>query len=107
VRLTHLEGVITLLDDIQLMSARMATATGDAQWELHYHQYDRQLDVAITEALPVYTDLPLVWSPEFDHGLTVTADLNHLLNRDPPTCFSYSLNGFNGATYDVPGIFSA
>ena len=30
---------------------------------------------------------------------------NNLFNLDPPTCYSCSLNGFNGATYDVPGIF--
>jgi iron complex outermembrane recepter protein len=53
----------------------------------------------------VYNDLQVVWSPEFDRQLTVTAGVNNLFNRDPPACFSCSLNGFNGATYDVPGIF--
>ncbi|HEY6177862.1 MAG TPA: TonB-dependent receptor, partial [Kofleriaceae bacterium] len=55
--------------------------------------------------ITIYTDLQFVWSPEFDHSLSITAGVNNLLNRDPPTCFSCSLNGFNGATYDVPGIF--
>ncbi|HEX8111899.1 MAG TPA: TonB-dependent receptor, partial [Kofleriaceae bacterium] len=55
--------------------------------------------------IAVYNDLQLVWSPEFDRGLTVTAGVNNLFDRDPPTCFSCSLNGFNPATYDVPGIF--
>ena len=53
----------------------------------------------------IYNDLQVVWSPQFDHQLTVTAGVNNILNRDPPACYSCSLNGFNGATYDVPGIF--
>jgi iron complex outermembrane receptor protein len=53
----------------------------------------------------VYTDAQVVWSPEFDRRLTVTAGVNNFLNRDPPRCFSCSLNGFEGATYDVPGVF--
>jgi iron complex outermembrane recepter protein len=55
--------------------------------------------------ITVYNDLQIIWAPEFDHGLTVTAGVNNLFNRDPPTCFSCALNGFNPATYDVPGIF--
>ncbi len=53
----------------------------------------------------VYVDAQVVWSPEFDHQLTITAGVNNLLNHDPPTCYSCSLNGFNGLTYDVPGVF--
>ena len=53
----------------------------------------------------VYNDVQVVWSPAFAPALTVTAGVNNLLNRDPPTCYSCSLNGFNGTTYDVPGIF--
>jgi iron complex outermembrane recepter protein len=53
----------------------------------------------------VYNDIQVVWSPEFERGLSITAGVNNVLNQDPPTCFSCSLNGFNGQTYDVPGIF--
>jgi iron complex outermembrane receptor protein len=53
----------------------------------------------------VYVDAQVVWSPEFDRRLSITAGVNNLFNLDPPTCFSCSLNGFNGATYDVPGVF--
>jgi iron complex outermembrane receptor protein len=53
----------------------------------------------------VYNDIQVVWSPEFDHKLAITAGVNNLFNVDPPTCYSCSLNGFNGATYDVPGVF--
>jgi iron complex outermembrane receptor protein len=55
--------------------------------------------------ITVYNDVQVVWSPDFDHRLTVTAGVNNLLNRDPPSCYSCSLNGFEGATYDVPGVF--
>jgi iron complex outermembrane receptor protein len=55
--------------------------------------------------ITVYNDVQVIWSPDFDHGLSVTAGVNNLLNRDPPACFSCSLNGFNGQTYDVPGVF--
>jgi iron complex outermembrane receptor protein len=53
----------------------------------------------------LYNDIQVLWAPDFERGLTVTAGVNNLLNRDPPACFSCSLNGFNGQTYDVPGIF--
>jgi iron complex outermembrane receptor protein len=55
--------------------------------------------------ITVYNDVQALWSPDFDHRLSVTAGVNNLLNRDPPNCYSCSLNGFNGATYDVPGVF--
>ena len=55
--------------------------------------------------ITVYNDVQVVWSPEFDRRLTVTAGVNNVLDRDPPSCYSCSLNGFEGATYDVPGIF--
>ena len=55
--------------------------------------------------ITVYNDLQVLWSPQFDHGLAITAGVNNLFDRDPPACFSCSLNGFNGQTYDVPGIF--
>jgi len=34
---------------------------------------------------------------------TVAED--NVLNRESPTCFSCSLNGFNDTTYDIPGLF--
>jgi iron complex outermembrane receptor protein len=55
--------------------------------------------------IAIYNDVQVVWSPDFERGLTITAGVNNILNRDPPTCFSCSLNGFNALTYDVPGIF--
>ncbi|HEX3475954.1 MAG TPA: TonB-dependent receptor [Kofleriaceae bacterium] len=55
--------------------------------------------------ITVYNDVQVVWSPEFDHRLTVTAGVNNFTDRSPPNCYSCSLNGFEGATYDVPGVF--
>src|ERR1043166_8992431 len=52
-RLAHLEGVIMRLDEVLTMSARMATATGDPQWERRFHQYDEQLEQAIEEAMAI------------------------------------------------------
>jgi iron complex outermembrane receptor protein len=64
-------------------------------------------DTQSANLLPVtiYNDVQVLWSPPFDHQLTVTAGVNNILNRDPPRCFSCSLNGFEGTTYDVPGVF--
>lgn len=53
----------------------------------------------------VYNDIQVNWSPDFDHGLTITAGVNNLFDIEPPACFACSLNGFNPATYDVPGVF--
>ena len=53
----------------------------------------------------VYNDLQVLWTPGFDENLSVTAGVTNLLNIEPPACYSCSLNGFNGATYDVPGVF--
>jgi iron complex outermembrane receptor protein len=53
----------------------------------------------------VYNDVQVMWTPEFEPGLTVSAGVNNVFNVDPPACFSCALNGFAGATYDVPGVF--
>lgn len=46
---TELVGRITHLDEVLTMSARMAAATGDPQWELRYGDYEPQLDAAIKD----------------------------------------------------------
>jgi iron complex outermembrane receptor protein len=53
----------------------------------------------------VYNDVRISWIPSFDDRLTVNLGVNNIFNVDPPACYSCSLNGFNGATYDVPGVF--
>jgi hypothetical protein len=53
----------------------------------------------------VYNDLRIVWLPKFDERLSITAGVNNIFNVDPPACYSCALNGFNPATYDIPGVF--
>jgi iron complex outermembrane receptor protein len=53
----------------------------------------------------VYNDVQVLWTPEFAPALTLTAGVNNILEREPPTCYSCALNGFNATTYDVPGLF--
>jgi PAS domain S-box-containing protein len=49
-RVEGLRGTIVLLDEVLTMSARMAAATGDPQWEARYRTFDPQLTAAIAEA---------------------------------------------------------
>ncbi|HET8937772.1 MAG TPA: TonB-dependent receptor [Polyangiales bacterium] len=53
----------------------------------------------------VYNDIRVTWIPSFDDKLTVSLGVNNIFNVDPPACYSCALNGFNGATYDIPGAF--
>ena len=53
IHLTRLEGEILRLDETLTMSARMATATGDLQWERRYRQYEQPLDDAIKQAVSI------------------------------------------------------
>ena len=50
-RTEELRGTIIHLDEVLTMSARMAAATGDPQWEARYHRFEPQLDQAIKEIL--------------------------------------------------------
>lgn len=53
----------------------------------------------------VYNDIRITWLPKFDERLTITAGVNNIFNVDPSACYSCALNGFNPATYDIPGVF--
>ncbi len=50
-RAAELRGVIIHLDEVLTMSARMAAATGDLQWEERYRRHEPELDAAIKEAM--------------------------------------------------------
>ena len=50
-RVVELIGNIKQLDEILTMSAHMAAATGDLQWERRYNDFEPQLDDAIKEAI--------------------------------------------------------
>ncbi len=50
-RIIELKGVIMHFDEALTMSARMAAATGNLQWESRYRRFEPQMDLAIREAL--------------------------------------------------------
>ncbi|WP_428263517.1 TonB-dependent receptor plug domain-containing protein [Haliangium sp.] len=70
--------------------------------------YDPVNDANSTNLLSpmVYNDAQVTWTPKvLDNAFDLTVGVNNLLNREPPICYSCSLNGFDATTYDVPGIF--
>src|SRR5438128_228336 len=58
-RTEELRGTIIHLDEVLTMSARMAAATGDSQWEARYRKFEPQLDQAIKEILKLAPSQPL------------------------------------------------
>ncbi len=53
-----------------------------------------------------YHDVSVNWDTPFEvKGLRVTAGVNNLFDKSPPTCLSCSLNGYDAGTYDLPGQF--
>ena len=50
-RMTELKGTIIHMDEVLTMSARMAAATGDLQWERRYRTFEPKLEAAIREAM--------------------------------------------------------
>jgi iron complex outermembrane recepter protein len=52
-----------------------------------------------------YNDVRASWTVPIHMPLTISAGINNVLNRDPPTCLSCSLNGYDASTYDLPGRF--
>ncbi len=55
-RLVELAGIITHLDEVLTMSARMGAATGDLAWERRYLKHESRLDRAIAETRSVVSD---------------------------------------------------
>ncbi|MHC4266730.1 MAG: hypothetical protein ACYSUK_12495 [Planctomycetota bacterium] len=56
-RTVELDGVIVHLDEVLTMSARMAAATGDLDWEERYRVFEPRLDAAINEAMGLWPDV--------------------------------------------------
>ena len=50
-RVYQLRSTIVHLDEVLTMSARLAAATGDLQWEERYLEYEPKLDAAVKEAI--------------------------------------------------------
>ena len=59
-RLQELAGSIRHLDEVLTMSARMAAATGDLQWEDRYRDFEPMLDAAISEVLETASEIHAV-----------------------------------------------
>ena len=53
-----------------------------------------------------YVDAQANWSPPIlDNRLILTVGGNNLTDKDPPGCFTCSVNNYDPTTYDVPGRF--
>ena len=53
-----------------------------------------------------YVDAQLNYTlPVMDNRVRLTVGGNNLTDKDPPGCFSCSINNFDPTTYDVPGPF--
>lgn len=53
-----------------------------------------------------YHDAQLAWSNAGGlNGLRVSAGVNNLFAKDPPVCYTCTLNGYDASTYDLPGRF--
>lgn len=53
-----------------------------------------------------YTDVQFQFRPTWwTDRLALTVGVNNIFDKDPPACFSCSLNNFDPTTYDIPGRF--
>jgi iron complex outermembrane receptor protein len=53
-----------------------------------------------------YVDAQLNWTlPVMEHRITLTVGGNNLTDKDPPGCFTCSVNNYDPTSYDVPGQF--
>ncbi|WP_249340717.1 TonB-dependent receptor [Sphingomonas sp. 2SG] len=54
----------------------------------------------------LYGDAQLQFRPSWlDAKFALTFGVNNVFDKDPPACFSCSLNNFDPTTYDIPGRF--
>ena len=54
----------------------------------------------------LYGDVQLVLRPAWmENRFAFTLGVNNVFDKDPPACFSCSLNNYDPTTYDVPGRF--
>lgn len=53
-----------------------------------------------------YNDIQISYATKLgEYGITVSGGVNNLFDKDPPTCYSCSLNGYDPTTHDLPGQF--
>ncbi len=50
-----------------------------------------------------YHDVQMSYRIDWMQGVTLSAGINNLFDKDPPICLSCSLNGYDPSTYDIPG----
>ena len=54
----------------------------------------------------LYNDVQFSWTDPFSvEGLRVELGVNNVFGKDPPVCFTCTLNGYDAGTYDLPGAF--
>ena len=54
----------------------------------------------------LYTDAQFIFTPSMlGRRVALTLGVNNLFDRDPPACFTCSVNNYDPTTYDVPGRF--
>ena len=64
VEFQRLNGMITYLDEVLTMSARMAASTGSLEWETRYQQFEPQLEKALNDAMILAHYMGLVLGTE-------------------------------------------
>jgi iron complex outermembrane receptor protein len=53
-----------------------------------------------------YHDVQFSWKDAFAmEGLKLSFGGNNVFGKEPPICVTCSLNGYDAATYDLPGAF--
>jgi len=54
----------------------------------------------------VFTDLQMAWNQPFAiSGMLLKFGINNVLDKDPPACFTCSLNGYDASTYNLQGQY--
>jgi signal transduction histidine kinase len=96
VRLIELNGVIIHLDEVLTMSAKMAAATGNLEWENRYRNYEPQLDNAIKEAMNLSSATFLI-----DKNVTSTDAANIALVTMENKAFDLMREGNRQAAMDL------
>ena len=86
-RITELTGKIIHLDEVLTMSARMAAATGQVEWENRYSKFEPNLDDAIKEAVN------LVAVELIEDGMTKTDAANIKLVEMERNAFEFIRRG--------------
>jgi PAS domain S-box-containing protein len=76
-RIQEMQGVITHLDEVLTMSARMAAATGDPAWEQRYLHFEPILDSAIQEVIRLEPDAYRSHAAETEAANTRLVEMEH------------------------------